>query len=216
MQDFEHTIRGPLMGGRGLIRGRVQPSLKAPNKGLSKELDALSAYANSHSFTLSPHSKKGLSVAAKRGKSIFFSKKANCASCHSGPFYADSQPGEKIIRHDVGTGKTDPGEKMGPAYDTPSLLGVYRTAPYLHHGMAKTLAEVFTTYNPGDRHGVTSHLSKAQVADLVEFLKALPYEDPVPAARKAGLKAVSAEGERQGVSLPTPQGREFKKLPKTP
>jgi cytochrome c peroxidase len=67
---------------------------------------------------------------------------------------------------------------------------VYKTAPYLHHGKAATLEEVVTKYNAGDRHGKTSHLSKAQIADLVEFLKALPYEDPEPAAVKAGLKKV--------------------------
>ncbi len=41
VQDFEHTIRGPLMQGRGLIRGEVQPVLGPPNKGLSADLDAL-------------------------------------------------------------------------------------------------------------------------------------------------------------------------------
>ena len=192
VQDFEHTIRGQLMQGRGLIRGRLNSQLGKPNKGLSKSLDALAAYSNSHKFTLSPHAKKGLSESAQRGKLIFFSKKTNCASCHSGPYYCDSQPGptEKIVRHDVGTGKDDPGEKMGPAYDTPTLLGLYRTAPYLHHGKAATLADVLTTYNRGDKHGATSHLSKEQVADLVEFLKALPYDDPEPPAKKAGLKKV--------------------------
>jgi cytochrome c peroxidase len=78
----------------------------------------------------------------------------------------------------VGTGKDDPGEKMGPKYDTPTLLGVYRTAPYLHHGKAKTLLEVLTTCNKGDRHGKTSHLKPAQLDDLVAFLKSLPYEKP--------------------------------------
>ncbi|GAB4142688.1 MAG: hypothetical protein Tsb009_13180 [Planctomycetaceae bacterium] len=194
VQDFEHTIRGQLMQGRGLIRGRVNPSLGSPNKGLSQMLDALSAYTNSHKFTsLSPYAKKGLSEAAQRGRTLFFSKKTSCAKCHSGPFYTDSQPvsdSGKIVRHDVGTGKDDPGEKMGPKYDTPTLLGVYRTAPYLHHGMAKTLTDVLTTYNRNDQHGVTSHLSKQEIADLVEFLKALPYEDPEPLAKKAGLKKV--------------------------
>eukprot|EP00913_Durusdinium_trenchii_P008940 g8406.t1 len=145
VQDFEHTIRGQLMQGRGLIRGRVNDSLGRPNKGLSRTLDALSAYTNSHKFSsLSPYAKNGLSEKAKRGRKLFFSKKTNCASCHSGPFFADSQPADssdKIIRHDVGTGKDDPGEKMGPKYDTPTLLGIYRTAPYLHHGVAKTLHE---------------------------------------------------------------------------
>jgi cytochrome c peroxidase len=78
-------------------------------------------------------------------------------------------------------------EKLGPAYDTPTLLGLYRTAPYLHHGKAATLEEVLKKYNPDDKHGKTSHLSSDQVNDLVEFLKALPYEDPESAAQAAGL-----------------------------
>jgi hypothetical protein len=67
---------------------------------------------------------------------------------------------------------------------------VYRTAPYLHHGKAKTLMEVLTSFNPGDRHGKTSHLSRQDLDDLVEFLKALPYEDPEPAAKAAKLPKV--------------------------
>ncbi len=190
-QDFEHTIRGPLMQGYGLIRGKVHPSLGTPNKGLSKELDALAAYTNSHRFTMSPYAKGGLSDAAKRGRELFQSDAVGCAKCHSGPFYTDSQSGKPSVMHDVGTGHDDPGEKMGPKYDTPTLLSLYRTAPYLHHGKAATLTDVLTTANKGDKHGQTSHLSKAQVADLVEFLKALPYEDPVPAAEKAGIVRIA-------------------------
>jgi cytochrome c peroxidase len=78
----------------------------------------------------------------------------------------------------VGTGKDDPTEKMGPKYDTPTLLGVYRTAPYLHHGKAKTLRDVLTTCNKEDKHGKTSHLKDSELDDLVAFLKALPYEKP--------------------------------------
>lgn len=189
VQDFEHTIRGKLMQGRGLIRGTLHPELGPPNKGRSKQLDALAAYSNSHKFSLSPHAKQGLSTAAKRGRELFFAEETGCAKCHSGPLYTDSvpRPLEKIVRHDVGTGEDDPGEKMGPAYDTPSLLGIYRTAPYLHHGKAKTLVELLTTCNTSDKHGKTSHLSRKQVLDLVEFLKALPYEDPEQSAKSAGL-----------------------------
>lgn len=187
VQDFEHTIRGPLMQGKGLAPGRINASLEAPNKGLSQALDAMAAYSNTHKFTLSPHAKQGLSPAAQRGRKLFFSKQTQCATCHSGPFLTDSVPTGKIVRHDVGTAVDNPGEKMGPAYDTPTLLGVYRTAPYLHHGKAQTLEEVLTIYNHDDQHGVTSQLSKQDIADLVEYLKALPYEDPVPQAEAAGL-----------------------------
>ena len=189
VQDFEHTIRGPLMQGRGLIKGAVEKELGAPNKGRSADLDAVAAYANSHVFPLSPHAKGGLSPAAQRGKELFFSSETKCATCHSGPFYTDSSVTRPQM-HDVGTGADDPSEKLGPAYDTPGLLGVYRTAPYLHHGKAATLKDLLTTMNSGDRHGVTSHLAPAQVEDLVEFLKALPYEDPEPAAVRAGLTKV--------------------------
>lgn len=190
VQDFEHTIRGQLMQGRGLIAGKMNPELGAPNKGLSRELDALAAYCNVHKTPLSPYAKDGLSESARRGKEIFFSKQTNCASCHSGPFYTDSQPRTELLRHDVGTGKDDPSEKMGPAYDTPTLLGIYKTAPYLHHGKAATLKDVLTTYNPKDQHGKTSHLKPSEIDDLVEFLKALPYEDPEPQAKALGLKKV--------------------------
>jgi hypothetical protein len=188
VQDFEHTIRGPLMQGRGLLEGKVQAELGPPNRGLSKDLDALAIYVLSHPFTLSPHAKNGLNESARRGKELFLSVETKCASCHAGPLFTDSNL-VKPQKHDVGTG-TDPAEELGPTFDTPTLLGVYRTAPYLHTGQAKTLLDVLTNANAGDRHGKTSHLSASQLEDLVQFLKALPYEDPQPAAEQAGLSKV--------------------------
>jgi len=199
VQDFEHTIRGNLMQGRGLIKSKVKSDLGEANKGLSAELDALAAYSNSHKTPLSPHAKNGLNDAGKRGKEIFFSKQTNCASCHGGPYFCDSKPSpvgtviDKFTRHDVGTGPPhngDPSEKMGPKYDTPTLLGIYKSGPYLHDGKAATLEDVLTTHNRGDRHGTTSHLTKPQVADLVEFLKALPYEDVEPKAKELGMMKI--------------------------
>lgn len=190
VQDFEHTIRGPLMQGSGLIQGKLNAGLADANKGKSAALDALSAYSNSHEYALSPHAKGGLSEAAQRGKKLFFSSEAKCATCHSGIFYTDSTTERPFRMHDVGTGGDDPSEKMGPKFDTPTLHGIYRTAPYLHHGRAATLTDVLTTCNAGDKHGQTSHLKTGEIADLVEFLKALPYEDPVPQARAAGLTKV--------------------------
>ena len=192
VQDFEHTIRGPLMQGRGLLKGKLNDSLGEPNGGRSRDLDALAVYSNSHQFPPSPYAKRELSEAARRGREVFFNETVGCAKCHSGPLYSDSQPGavSSFRLHDVGTGEDDPTELMGPKYDTPTLLGVYRTAPYLHHGRAKTLRDVLTTFNRGDRHGKTSHLSERQIDDLAEFLKALPHEDPEPAAKLEGLVRV--------------------------
>jgi YVTN family beta-propeller protein len=185
VQDFEYTIRGLLMGGRGLTAGPMktkkghQPiELKEKMAGRSADLDALAIYSNSFTHTLSPHipAPGKLSPAAERGKKLFFSPGTKCATCHSGPYYTDSSLQKPFNLHDVGTGKDDPSEKMGPKYDTPSLIGVYRQTCYLHHGKAKSLQEVLTKFNPNDQHGKTSHLKPEEIEDLVEFLKSLPYE----------------------------------------
>jgi cytochrome c peroxidase len=179
------------MGGRGLHKGRLNKPLGDTNKGLSASLDALAAYTNSHTFTLSPYAKGGLSPAAERGRKLFTSKQTKCAECHSGPFLTDSQSGKPSVRHEVGTGNSDKSETMGSAYDTPMLLGLYRSAPYMHHGKAATLKDVLTTRNTADKHGKTSHLTSQQVDDLVAFLKSLPYEQPEPLAKDAGIVKVA-------------------------
>jgi cytochrome c peroxidase len=141
--------------------------------GKSADLDALALYTNSFPVRLSPHK---LDEAAERGRKIFESKSTNCASCHSGPYYSDSTLKTPFTLHDVGTGG-DEREKMGNRFDTPTLLGVYRSGPYLHNGAAKTLHDVIRN-NPGDKHGITSHLKANEVDDLVAFLKCLPFEPP--------------------------------------
>jgi cytochrome c peroxidase len=187
VQDFEYTIRGKLMGGTGLAPGPLKPrptflpasELEEKTSGRSKDLDALAIYTNSFQPKLSPHipEKGKLSPEAERGKALFFDKTVACATCHSGPYYTDSTLKKPFNLHDVGTGGGDD-EKMGPKYDTPTLLGAYRAAPFLHHGKAKTLLEVLTVYNPKDQHGKTSHLKKEELDDLVAFLQSLPYEPP--------------------------------------
>jgi YVTN family beta-propeller protein len=186
VQDFEYTIRGRLMQGAGLLKGDLKPKLGFEGTeleehlaGRSPDLDALAVYCNSFDFTLSPHiaAPGKLSAAAERGKQVFLNQEVGCARCHSGPYYTDSRLQKPFNIHDVGTGD-DPTEKIGAKYDTPTLLGVYHTAPYLHHGKAKTLRDVLTTCNKEDKHGKTSHLQSGDIDDLVEFLKSLPYETP--------------------------------------
>jgi len=50
---------------------------------------------------------------------------------------------------------------------------VWRTAPYLFDGRAVTMRDVLTTYNPEDRHGITSNLSEQEIADLIEYILSL-------------------------------------------
>jgi hypothetical protein len=187
VQDFEYTVRGKLMKGRGLYDGDIKPrptflpasELDEKLAGKSKDLDALAIYTNSFPFRLSPHAAGPgqLSPEAERGKAIFASAEAKCATCHAGPYYTDSALAKPFKVHDVGTGG-GPDEKMGPKYDTPTLLGVYRAGPYLHDGRAKTLKDVLTAHNAGDKHGKTSHLKPGEIDALVAFLKSLPYEAP--------------------------------------
>ena len=58
-------------------------------------------------------------------------------------------------------------------FDTPHLLGIAASAPYLHDGRAKSLEELWTLYQTNDLHGVSSYMSKQQLNDLVEYLKTL-------------------------------------------
>lgn len=68
-------------------------------------------------------------------------------------------------------GRWRPGEHPSlRELDTPSLLGLRRSAPYLPDGRTATLDAVLTAHNADDRHGVTSPLSKDDVEALVLFL----------------------------------------------
>ena len=187
VQDFEYTVRSRLMQGVGFLKGQMKSKvgfhkveLEEKTGGRSKDLDAIAIYCNSLEFPLSPHVEAPgkLSPAAERGRKVFFQNEVGCAKCHNGPYYCDSRLQTPYNLHDVGTGGGDKSERMGTKYDTPTLLGIYRGAPYLHDGSAPTLLDVLTTANKGDKHGKTSHLSKEQLSDLVEFLKSLPYEHP--------------------------------------
>ena len=178
LHDFEHTIRGPLMQGRGLVRGPIPKDLGELLAGRSPELDALAEYCLSLRPTISPHAAgpNRLSAAAERGRLVFESRETQCAQCHPAPYYTDSSVKAKPFPvHDVGTGQGDDTEKQGPSYDAPSLIGVYKSAPYLHDGRAAALRDVLTVANPQDKHGKTSHLTSEQIDDLTEFLKSLPY-----------------------------------------
>jgi mono/diheme cytochrome c family protein len=102
-------------------------------------------------------------AAFTRGQSIFEGK-GKCAACHKPRTFQDG------LTHDVGT--RVPGD-VQDRFDTPSLRGVYRTAPYLHHGQAKTLAEIFSKYNSRQKHGAAHRLTAADVADLIIYLRHL-------------------------------------------
>jgi YVTN family beta-propeller protein len=115
-----------------------------------------------------------LTPAQRRGKAIFERTETNdgreiplqlrCTTCHFPPYYTDRRV------HDVGTRHAH--DRQGK-FDTPHLNNIYDSAPYLHNGMAPTLEEIWTVYNPDDRHGVTNDMTKDQLNDLIEYLKTL-------------------------------------------
>ncbi len=129
------------------------------------EAVAIDEFLKSLTPVPSPYLVNGkLSPAAARGKSLFMDARIGCAVCHPPGLYTDLKP------YDVGTGgKFD----ANPHFDTPTLVEIWRTAPYLHDGSAATLGDVLTTANRNDKHGRTSHLTSRQVQDLVAFLLSL-------------------------------------------
>ncbi len=68
---------------------------------------------------------------------------------------------------DVGTGSE---EDDSACYDVPTLVEVWRTAPYLHDGRAACVRDVLTTHNREGRHGQVGELSAAMLDDLVAYV----------------------------------------------
>lgn len=104
-----------------------------------------------------------LSPAQERGHNIFLQK--GCDNCHPAETHYTAKKS-----FDVGTAAKYDTSGM---FDIPQLDRIYEKPPYLHNGEARTLEEIWTIYNPTDKHGVTSDMSKEQLNDLVEFLKTL-------------------------------------------
>ena len=113
----------------------------------------------------SPYLVNGQPSTAKRGEKMFRSPETRCATCHPPGLFTD------LHHYDVGTlAATD---KAGDSLDTPTLVELWRTAPYLHDGSAATLHEVLIERNPADRHGRTSQLTPQQLDDLLAYLLSL-------------------------------------------
>lgn len=125
---------------------------------------------------------QALSVAAERGRKLFFGK-AHCSACHTGPNFSDDS------FHNIGVGmqaaKPDLGryevtKVLGDkgAFKTPTLREVARHSPYMHDGSLKTLEEVVEHYDKGgvanpqlDEEIFPLKLTAAEKADLITFMK---------------------------------------------
>ncbi len=130
------------------------------------------------------------------GRKLFHDADVGCSSCHT-----SNQRFTDGLLHDVGT-TTDREKQLWKqqanlrrqvqnqkqnfgrrvvmlaaeppiAYNTPGLRHVWASGPYYHDGSSKTLRDVITTGNRGDRMGKTSHLASAEVDALVAYVKTL-------------------------------------------
>lgn len=107
-----------------------------------------------------------LTAAQNQGRLLF--NNLGCAGCHDPTTHYTRR-----FNVDVGTMTSYDSDQCFPGHsmDVPQLERVTDNAPYLHNGEAQTLEEIWTKYNPTERHGVVFGMSKLQLDDLVEYLK---------------------------------------------
>jgi len=141
---------------------------------------------------------EGYSEMQKLGMAIFFSDKAQCASCPSGANFAADDSGNGEYRSTAGTANIgldlvydDNGRNDGQ-FKIPSLRNIALTAPYMHDGRFNTLKEVIEHYNNNvkphanlddklTKDGITQHLdlSSLEVDALAAFLLPLTDENMI-------------------------------------
>ncbi len=167
VQDFEGQIR-EFAGGSGLMDDALFAGVSDPlgnaKAGLSDDLDAMAAYLTSlERVPDSPwrNADGTLTASAEAGKLVFSA--AGCAACHTGEPFTDSAT---AALHDIGSIMADSGKRLGQdltGLDTPTLLGVWNTAPYLHDGSATTLQEAITAH-------INITLTTAELDQLADYL----------------------------------------------
>lgn len=116
-----------------------------------------------------------LTVAQERGKAVFYSAKAACGSCHLGGTGTDGKlydvgiatKGEDLLQMSRSLGQD------WRRFNTPSLAGLYGSAPYFHNGSAATLEDVLAMTSDLGLMGDTSDLTPEQRQDLMAYLLTL-------------------------------------------
>ncbi len=190
IQDFEGQIRS-FAGGLGLMddvdfnQGTRSQPLGDTKAGVSPNLDALAAYLESLS-TVEPspyrESDGELTANAQAGKQLFADN--NCADCHNGSRFSDSA---LDTRHDVGTLDADSGQRLGgllDGLDTPTLRGLWMSAPYLHDGSQDTLEGAILSHT-------TLNISTSDAALIAEYLLQLDEEEIAPTTQETLLQSIS-------------------------
>ncbi|MFO7905418.1 MAG: hypothetical protein ACQESR_10125 [Planctomycetota bacterium] len=127
------------------------------------EAEAIDAYLKSLRPVPSPYLVNGqLSESARRGKQLFHGKRVGCRSCHPPPRFTDMR------KHRMSSGADG---NFDNAFDTPTLVEAWRTAPYLHNGQYVTIQELLLEGKHGLRPGM--ELSEQEIDDLAEYVLSL-------------------------------------------
>ena len=106
-----------------------------------------------------PYLKNGkLDRQARRGEKVF--NKMACQTCHPQPYYTDLDMHSFNSRNDT----------LGAqSLDTPTLIEVWRTGPWMHDGRCAKMKDVFEI----ERHGIEEPLSVNELNDLVKYVLSL-------------------------------------------
>jgi DNA-binding beta-propeller fold protein YncE len=156
-----------ISGVRGTAEDAVRAGLEHIQFAVRPEEDAeaIDAYLKALKPVPSPHLVDGqMSESAQRGQALFFSEKVGCAECHPKPYYTD------LGMHDLNyKGKYI----RRTTFDTPTLIEVWRTAPYLHDGHFTTVFDLLKTGKHGLSDEAGASLSDQDLNDLVEFVLSL-------------------------------------------
>jgi len=147
--------------------------------------------------------RSGMSEAALRGMTLFFSERTNCSKCHAGftfggpavwrgggaarPAFASNglapqSAGASSDAADPGLAKVTGRRKDRGRFRVPTLRNVALTAPYMHDGRFATLAEVIEHYargsDPSNRSALVPGFTATEEEKkaLIAFLESLTDE----------------------------------------
>jgi cytochrome c peroxidase len=124
-----------------------------------------------------------MNEAARRGRSLFFSEKAECFHCHNGVLltnFSFQNNGLYAVYPDSGRYQISGLQRDIGRFVTPTLRNVARTAPYMHDGSLPTLEAVLDHYIRGGHPHPNKNpviqpltLTAQDKADLIAFLESL-------------------------------------------
>jgi hypothetical protein len=134
-------------------------------RGDRRRRPALEAYLSSLPREPSPRDPPLETLRA--GLDAFF--EASCDRCHALPAFTNLGPHPIRALFPVYGRRAMPADSL----DTPSLLGLHASAPYLQDGRAETLRQVLRAENRANLHGNTAALDEAEADALIAFLEAL-------------------------------------------